>query len=455
MKLKKRDQIVAISIGALLFIGLVHMVIFKPRAELYEQVSKEYSEGITLLQSVPQPSSPQEIPKFREQTTVLDNRVTSVIEELRLNIPPYYGSRRPEAVERRLNDCVALLKELMELKATLKNTRLSFLDDRRQNPNNPFEMQMGWNLPLKIDEGRPGVLWDNVTKLQDRWVLLNGITNPLERLQERIAYNDLLNQIGIRPAEVSDWVAPIQIRGISAYVFFNDIKRAEEVLNARLLQNVQALEGLRNPLSTNRFGVLVPSLKKLWMSELIYEKRDPKSPIDKARLRDILEVNMPTDHALLATNKQLESLIDIIKKADKNGVTEISQVNLMKPVALMKFEGRKQEESTAPAATPAVPTPMAGPANFGAMMDPAMMGGPYAGFGMMTPTPVPEGEKVGGGAGIEMWFTANNANMIQFLFDITHAPRSYTLDDLDIQAMPDRTLRTSATIELVTNIEGK
>ena len=120
----------------------------------------------------------------------------------------------------------------------------------------------------------------------------------------------------------------------------------------------------------------------------------------------------------------------------------------------MKFEGRKQEESPATAATPAAPTPMAGPANFGAMMDPTMMGGPY-GFGMMTPTPIPEGEKVGGGAGIEIWFTANNANMIQFLFEVTHAPRSYTLDDLDIQALPDRTLRTSATIELVTNIEGK
>jgi hypothetical protein len=454
MKLKKRDQIVAISIGALLFIGLVHMLIFKPRAELHAQVSREYNEGITLLQSVAQPSSPQEIPRFREQTTVLDNRVTSVIEELRLDIPAYYGSRRPEAVERRIGDCVALLKELVALKTSLKTTRLTFLDDRRANPNNPFEMQMGWNLPAKLDEGRPGVLWDNVTKLQDRWVLLNGITNPYERLQQRIAYNDLLTQIGLRPAEVSDWVAPIQIGFTSAYVFFNDLKIAEEVLNSRIVQNIQSLEQLRNPLSINQFGVLVPALKKLWMSELIYEKRDPKSPIDKARLRDVLEVGLPTDHALLATNKQLESLIDIIKKADKNGVSEISRVNLLKPVALMKFEGRKQEESPAAAAAPAAPTPMAGPANFGAMMDPVMMGGPY-GFGMMTPTPIPEGEKVGGGAGIEIWFTANNANMIQFLFEVTHAPRSYTLDDLDIQALPDRTLRTSATIELVTNIEGK
>jgi hypothetical protein len=67
-------------------------------------------------------------------------------------------------------------------------------------------------------------------------------------------------------------------------------------------------------------------------------------------------------------------------------------------------------------------------------------------------TPDPS-KKIGGGAGIEVWFRANNPNMVKFLFDITHGPRTYSLDDLDIQSLPNGQLETSMTVELVTNLD--
>jgi hypothetical protein len=208
-------------------------------------------------------------------------------------------------------------------------------------------------------------------------------------------------------------------------------------------------------------------LKKLWVSELIWEKRDPNTQITKKRLREILEIQFPKDESLLCLNKQLQSLADIAEMAEKNGVQDIYRVNLMKPAGIGKATHRIPGQTPTP--TPS-PTPGAVPGmgmNFGGDsmgmgMPPGMMGpgmrmpagmmGPGMGMGMGMmgmETPTPEIVKIGSGTGIEMYFRATNPSMVKFLFDMSHQPRTYALDDLHITSQPDGKLDTSATIELV------
>lgn len=455
MKIGKREYIVGISVAALAAIAVIHIFIFEPRAKQYREASAKFDENMALLKSVPEPRSPNQIKRYQDETGELNSGVTSVVEELRLDMPAFYIRRAPEFVEQRIDVTMGLLRRIVELRDQQAQRRtppqLTFLDDRRRDRTNAFEPNQGWNLPSQLPEQRSGALWDNVSKLKDNWVLTNAITQPIERLQQRRAYNELLVTIGIIPAEISDWVAPVQVGYQWDYVFFNGIEQAEALLNSRVLNNVQSFEQLRNPYSTNRFGVMVPSLKKLWVAELIYGRKDPSTQMTRDELRQILEVNLDTGHALLATNKELEALVDITQRAIDNQIAEIRRVNLLRAFALTKYKGRVQESTATE--TAATPTPAAMPAEAMGMETFGEAGMMYGTVAMATP--IPEEEKIGGGAGLEIWFVANNTNMVQFLFDISNAPRSYAIDDLDITVQADRTLLTSCTVELVTNLEGQ
>lgn len=88
------------------------------------------------------------------------------------------------------------------------------------------------------------------------------------------------------------------------------------------------------------------------------------------------------------------------------------------------------------------------------MMDPMMMGGMAA--VPAGPTPIPDEQRIAAGSGVEIYFRAPNTNGVRFLYDLTHGTKTYSLDDLNINAVSaDGMLSTSATVELVTEIGAK
>jgi hypothetical protein len=258
------------------------------------------------------------------------------------------------------------------------------------------------------------------------------------RLQQRTIYNQLMQRLGLSPVEVSDYYA--NLAGIGP-VFFND---------PELMTKVQGVQP--NPWSVGRFGVVLPALRKMWLLELLYQQVDPRSPppVSRDNMWGVLEVNLPVfdEATLLSINHQLQALVDIIRIAERDGVLEISQVNLLRPIDVGKVTPREPGKTPPPAASP---TPQAN--------QPGVMGvmGDKGGSGMVMnagPTPIPPDQKVGKGTGIELTFRATNPNMVKFLFDIGTAPRTYAVDDLHVGASPDGILNTSATIELLTKMEG-
>ncbi|MGI8905606.1 MAG: hypothetical protein ACR2IE_03835 [Candidatus Sumerlaeaceae bacterium] len=437
MAIGKREQIVGISIGALLVIGIVHMAIFKPRSDAYATTLQEYTNGTGQLKGAEVLSSDKVLNDFRVRTEQYDKQLTSITESLNLGVPDYYSSVTMENIRARVDDTIRLVRQLVELRAGVRQPQLTFLDNRT-DPRYPG-VQFGWNLQRQLPNlGAAGAVWDTVAKLEQRHQLLNNIPDPVLRLKQRSIYNQLLQRLGLNPIEVSDFYATLPQLGP---VFFNDAELVVRVPGAQF-----------NPWSIGRFGTVVPAIKKLWFLELLYQQSDPKNPVPvtKERLGIVLEINVPFDDTLLSINHQLQSLIDIIRIAERDQVLEISQVNLMRPVDFGKVEQRVPGKTPGPS-----PTPNTGMAQPGVMGAPVMAGQSAVAAGIVPgmPGPIPPDQKVGTGSGIELTFRATNPNMVKFLFDIGTSPRTYSVDDLHVQASPDGILNTSATIELITKLD--
>jgi hypothetical protein len=440
MNIGKREQIVLISIGTLVAIFLIHSFIFKPKSEEYARVQNDFQQGQNTLKDAERPPSPNYIPNFAAQTEKYESQLSSVVAQLKLDRPAYYANTTNKNMIKRIDEVTEQMHQLVQLRQKVRVPQLTFLDDRRQ-VQSPIAPQQGWNLPATLPNvGAAGALWDTVVKINDQFTLMNNIQDPVGYMQQRQRYNQLVATVGINPAEVCDWV--INLPQAGGYVFFNDQK---------YVQMFPAGQAVANPLSTNRFGPLVPSLKKLWMSQLIWDKHDPRSNIPEYRLRQILEVDIPTGNTLLMTSKQLQALIEIIGLAEQNGILEISKVDLMKSVPIGKsfhrIPGQTPPPSASPTAAAAAAVSASGePTFFGSANPGAVPGMPQA---QATPS-----ETVGTGTGIELWFRGDNSKIIKFLFDITHTPRTYALDDLHLWANPTGVLETSTTVEVVTALDS-
>lgn len=440
MAIGKREQIVGISIGALLVIGIVHMAIFKPRSDAYATTFQEFTNGTAQLKGAEVLSSDRQLDIYREKTKDYSKQLTSVTASLNLDVPDYFSSGTVENFKRRVDETVRLVRQLVELRTTVRQPQLTFLDNKT-DPRYPG-VQFGWNMPRQLPNlGAAGAVWDTVAKLEQRHQLLNNIPDPVLRLQQRSIYNQLLQRLGLNPIEVSNYYVNLPQFGP---VFFGDAELVPRVAGAA-----------PNPWSVSRFGPVVPALKKLWFLELLYQQVDPKSPapVSKDRLAEVLEIDIPffEDTTMLSINRQLQALIDIIKIAEKDQVLEISQVNLMRPIDFGKTEPRVPGKTPTASPTPAAQSPQGygvmGPAAGG--ISPQMGAAPIAMNGAAN---IPADQKIGTGSGIELTARATNPNLVRFYFDIGTSPRTYSVDDVHVQASPDGILSTSATIELITKL---
>jgi hypothetical protein len=458
----KREQIVALSIGVLATIFIVHIVVFDPRAKRYGEVLQRYTEGTQALSGARMPAGANVIPNFQKQTREYNDRVTSVVEQLSLDVPPYYSAMTLENILKRYQVVTDLVKELVEMRQTVRQPVLSFLD-QRPNPQNPM-LSEGWNFPRELPRTSNQVaLGDTLRKAIDRYKIAETVPDPIQQLLARQEYNLLIDQIGARPAELANFYAIVN----GQTIFFHDSKLAERLGGGAVtggggqggFGGVSASGGIQiaaNPFSLNRYGPFVPDLKRLLLTDLVLKKLQSGDNITGSDLAQLFETAQVLDDSLLYVERQLRGLIDVIRIAERNKITEISQVNLMKPVDLAASRKRGAPPAAADAAAPAAtPAPEGGA--LGGFMGNMALGG-RGGSGPVTmsaiPTVAPD-KKVGVGTGIEMVFRGSNAATVDFLFEVGTSTRTYAIDDLYITARPNNEIETSTTIELVTKLEAK
>jgi hypothetical protein len=452
MNFGKREQIVGISIAALATIGIVHLLVFAPRAKQYGEVLAEYKDGVSRLADAKRWPTEQYFKNEVDRVKQHEKKVDDFVQKLNLDQPDFFKNRGPADTEKRFEQTIGLLKELQTLRADTKVPQLTFLNDLT-NQRDPRRRQQGWNFPPTLQvTGPAGATWDAVVKLRDSYNIIGNYADPSRKLLERLTYQQYLLQLRINPVETSEWVSAVNTARGPQFVYFSD---------PELQKALSASTGLRvdaNPDSINRFGPAVPMLKKLWMAELLWAQRDANSDIKKSDLRNILEVGLPSGQTLLQVNKQLAALIDIIKMARTNNVSNIYQVRLLRPTNFGKGFNRKDKPEAAAGGTPAPGQPGAEPAAnaaFGGTGE-AFAGRGLAGMGASAGVDVfgPQGDKrLGVGAGIELWFVGSNSNIMEFMFDVTNTPRMYAVDDLNMIAQASGELITSTTIELVTSLD--
>ena len=478
MKIGKREQIVILVVIVAAIIMVAHLIVFSPRAESFALVEKRFQDEIAKVQQLGIPRSEEALSLAAVETKNYQDQISSLVVTLNLDVDPKYTSVQDAEFQSQLDDTVALMRELVQLSTSLKTVRLTFLEDQRVSYGS-YRVQMGWAMPKQLPTiGVEGGLSDTIGKIRGKKSEMDSQA-PTDRIQNYYQYNQLLKQIGLDPAETEVWFVMYG----QTPIYFSDDTLATQ-LRTPSGQNRMQLQPTANDFirlltpnipgqtaaqvnpyqlqaasaSLAKSGVLVPQLKKLWVAEMIWEKAGETLKISKPQLREVLGVKFPKDESVLAVNKQLRALIDLALMADKTGITEISQVNLLKPATFGKAVERVPGQTPTPKPTAAAQVAMAvgGGPNFGdpgvgdpamGMGDPTMMGG---GMGMPTQAQAtPVVDKIGSGTGLEVYFRGNHASTIQYLFDVTNKPRTYTLDDLYIAAQPDGQLNTSTTVELV------
>lgn len=440
MTLGKKERMIAVIVVIAGLAAAIHFLVFQQKAKTYDQTSQEYTAAKEKLTNAEFILDPQAFEQYKAKTTQYEALETSVAAELNLQKADYQSSPPLGRIDMWASPTIAMLNELNAKRSG--TPALTFLD------------QTGWDLTSTLPSvGAVGALADRMSNLINIYGQLAFVTEPMQQAQARNSYNAALQAIGIPPAETSYFYYP------QFQLFFNN----ENWLTSVLRMGNQSMSGdltpYYNPYGLQRFGQSIPILKKIWVFNLVMQElQRQNSQIDPqllARFGEALELGIPLgeNEPRNSINKQLRALLDIIDIAGRSGIRQITSVKFLRPINVAKATLFVPGATPAPTATPAAtPNTMGG----GMMMDPLMAdmmigGGPMQ--AQSTVTPVPDAEKVGTGAGIELDLTGDNASITRFYYEVSHITRTYGLDDVYFFQDQNGALRTTSTIEVITDVK--
>ena len=475
VQIGNREKLGGMVILCLVAIGAVHWFVFMNRAQAYRDAYNSYVEQrgrwTTMVSAQQEPA----IRKFVKETQSVEDFVDGLARDLNVHWEPIFFDNSKAGVKKQQDRLLELIYEVCDLRNKYPKMRLTFLDWRPNQPDNP-----GWDVPSQLPTGIP--LWDLVDKLRNNALTLRVLSNPLERQTARMEYNTYLRTLGVN-ADLFDPFNPYSL--------------------------------------AFRYGDLVPLIKKFAHARLIWAQkgkdeksgtaRFPISSIDD--LYALLEIKVSDDpEELFHAIKQLQDLLKLIKLADDGGVEEINKVVLppMRKIDMTADENKKlilvpethydhffmpspaipgmmnpgwpvpggamYPGATYPGATypaptypaptypggwPTAPHPGGGmevvaapgtvwpPASGGQVMPP----GSYPGQpGVLQPTgtpppqPVVNGEWIGNAVPIRMGFVASWSNTLSFVYTISHNRNPFELDAWELKAAPGGKIQSDVTV---------
>jgi hypothetical protein len=408
MQLGNREKIVFGSITLILTIAALHFFIFSPKAQQLSQAKKSYNQMLRQYNQVGSVPSPVELKKYEEQTKQYDDQFVKLVRGLKLAIAQYNVQKDPESVEKRRQDFINLIDQLLTARNEKEAPKLSFLGDK------------GWDLPTSLPENiekRRINLWDLVSKLDAIHSILDVIVNETVKQTKEEERRQLLLQLGYDQQKV---------------------------------------------ISLARYGDYVPLIKGLVHAQLIMEKKPEEYRLTKEKLYQLLRIEFPDD-LLVYINKQLYALTDLLSMARENKIDDITMVRVLPKSEVFKEpqqEEAPQQQPGAAAATPAPAAPArpvsaspdmwAGGAWAGAAAGEAGITGPAA---RAAPTPPPR-KLVCVIMPIQLRFSGSNLDVMKFLYEITHSMRTYAIDDLAIQSLNGSNVDVFVTVNVVVYVDG-
>lgn len=335
----KREQIVSLTIGGIVLIGLLHMVVFGPRANKLSKAVEKRKKETANTENLKILRNRNELPNYKKSTkslgTFYQSAVTSVGLELHpaFLIPTFEGyvftapkGLDADAARRAKRQSWRKHKEKLFVEQTeLVRIEIRKLIDHHPNrPGNESSTQMtflsrDWLLPTALPDGvQGGMLKDSITKMRDNQITREWV--PKDR-------GDLLAQL------TREYEAMIFQLGIDYRLY-------------------------RNPQMLPRHGDFVPLIHKMAhadlieaaLSEALGEDLDIGGEImTRERLYGVLEIDIPElpyvdkDKKDQELNEmyflweQLRFINGMMETAKEDGIGEIVMVQLFRPSYLYKI----------------------------------------------------------------------------------------------------------------------
>ena len=391
----KREKKVIGGILTILFIAGLHLMVFSRKAKEYDKVVEDWTKAKSDVQKlVGQAKNPRWVNDYEKMNEKYKRDFEEILKKLRIDFPGIYMDQSEEAIEKRREITMNHIENLLSLKDSLKNTQLTFLE------------KGGWNLPMELPENiqkRPERLWDVISQIHGISRILKVIDNPAVKQEKLRQYGGLLKEIGL---------------------------------------DEQKIQGLR------KYGKYIPFINRLCHYRLIVKEKPDDIELTDQEIIELLRIEFP-DNYLFKLNPQLFALNDLIQMADKNEIEEITQVNLddftkmFAPPKLGEEQTEQEQQRPAP--------PMGMPMEPGMeRMEPGMMpmgpegmrfGGRMAMMGRRVQPQQPTGPPknfLGHGGPLLMRFSGSNLNVSNYLYGLSHVPRTYELDSLIINTILDR-----------------
>jgi len=402
MKFANREKVVIGIITLILTIAALHFFIFSPRARQLADAKTNWDRALAQYNRVASVQSPSDLKRYEGQTEKYDEQFIQLVLALNLAAQTYYVEDKPESVEKRREDFLSLIEQLLAAEKEEGALKLSFLAEQ------------GWDLPDSMPENiekRRVNLWDLMSKLDAIHSILDVIANETVKQTKEEERRLLLLQLGFDQRKV---------------------------------------------VSLARYGDHVPLIKGLVHAQLILGKKPEEYRLTTDKLYELLRIEFP-DNLLLYLNKQLVAVNDLVQMARENKIDEISMVRL-----LPKSEVFKELEQTSDPESGAAAAPAAGPVRSGRVFVDA---GAWAGAGgaseaggtgaAVQATPAPPARKlICVITPVQLRFSGTNLNAMKFLYEISHSMRTYEIEDLAIQALEGSTVEVFVTINVVAYVDG-
>ncbi|MCX7765662.1 MAG: hypothetical protein N2246_03020 [Candidatus Sumerlaeia bacterium] len=414
--LGNREKIVIGSIITIFIIAGLHLFIYSAKARSYTETMNQLREAKDQYARIHN-ISPVKLEKYTADTKKYEDELNELIKTLKLDAPKmYYAPMDPVKIrDFRRN----IINELMRLRKEAKIS-LSFLGED------------GWDFPRDLPEEivkKRVNLWDLISKLSSIQSIIEiSKDSPTVLAQKTQEYEGLMRQIGI------------------------------DVAKLKVIER--------------RFGTEVPNLKLMAHAELILRDKPEEYKITIDELYKLLKIEINPATAFFV-NRQLEHLLNLIDLAQKNNIDDIISVKL---IEMKTVKEETQQQGGAPSAAPqrVVPRvpgmaaeeealfgardggpPRAGRRDaLGDVMGPEMLpgegpAGPYGMYGIPQPVVQDTRKDLYNLVPIEIRYKASNLNSSRFLYDITHIPATYEIDNLAIRSIAEANVETIATINIV------
>lgn len=436
MRFGKREQIVALGIFTIVTIGLLHLMVFGPKAAEFIEVqgqlekAKKEGENVALL------DKPSDLVAFKKTTEEVKAGYDDILTSLGLTRPaPFYPPTPEDVVIEPVKDSKIPQKDRDKMEADLKAAELSRLKKEREElqikmvfdelrtlktyspsaKNSPRTgrtkvpfIDKDWKIPLDLPEGGKGArLRDNLREAMGTLQILSMIGN---------------SQAGLRDAQIQQFNEKIREIGINNSIYVDS-----------------------GPDSLAAQGQFVPMIHKLTLAMMLEEQLDATKdvggePIDRNKLYELIELYLPTED-LQDSEKEAEMGISdmyflfeslhftnaLLKMADEFKLEEITTLKMGDPSYLSDIG-----PMPLPWFDPALPPPPQGT---------PVATSPYTqGKEKLTQLILaPAKESLGYCIPFEMQFQANNSTGWTFLYEILRRYRMAEIDNLKISSIQNST----------------